>query len=64
MSYIELKNVEKVYSNGAVKAADGISFSGEKGEIIVVVGPSGAGKTTVLNLIGGMDSVSSRKNNS
>ncbi len=42
MSYIELENVKKVYNNGAVKAADGISFSGEKGEIIVIVGPSGA----------------------
>lgn len=42
MSYIELSNVIKTYNNGSVKAADGISFSGEKGEIIVVVGPSGA----------------------
>lgn len=44
MSYIELDDVVKTYNNGAVKAADGVSFSGEKGEIIVVVGPSGARK--------------------
>lgn len=42
MSYIELKDVVKLYKDGNVKAADGVSFSGEKGEIIVVVGPSGA----------------------
>lgn len=40
MSYIELKDVVKTYNNGKVKAADGVSFAGEKGEIIVVVGPS------------------------
>ena len=61
MSYIELDNVTKLYNNGKVKAADGVSFSGEKGEIIAIVGPSGAGKTTILNLIGGMDSVSGGK---
>lgn len=44
MSYIELDDVVKTYNNGAVKAADGVSFAGEKGEIIVVVGPSGARK--------------------
>ncbi len=44
MSYIELKNVVKTYNDGKVRAADGISFEGEKGEIIVVVGPSGARK--------------------
>lgn len=44
MSYIELDDVVKTYNNGVVKAADGVSFSGEKGEIIVVVGPSGARK--------------------
>lgn len=44
MSYIELENVIKLYSNGNVRAADGVSFSGEKGEIIIVVGPSGARK--------------------
>lgn len=44
MSYIELNNVTKTYNNGKVKAADGVSFTGEQGEIIVVVGPSGARK--------------------
>lgn len=61
MSYIELDNVVKTYNKGKVKAADGVSFKGEKGEIIIVVGPSGAGKTTVLNLIGGMDTVTDGK---
>jgi putative ABC transport system ATP-binding protein len=61
MSYIEVNNVVKLYNDGNVKAADGVSFTGEKGEIIVIVGPSGAGKTTILNLIGGMDSVTSGK---
>ena len=50
MSYIELKDVVKTYNNGAVKAADGISFAGEKGEIIVVVGPSGARKNYCFKL--------------
>lgn len=50
MSYIELKDVVKTYNNGAVKAADGISFAGEKGEIIVVVGPSGARKNYCFEL--------------
>lgn len=63
MSYIELKNVRKIYKMGEVeiKAADGIDFSCEKGEFVVVVGPSGAGKTTVLNILGGMDSLSEGK---
>ncbi len=57
MSYIELKDVVKKYVTGEVTvlAADGISFSVEKGEFVIVVGPSGAGKTTVLNILGGMD---------
>ena len=44
-----------------IKAADGISFQVEKGEFVVVVGPSGAGKTTVLNILGGMDSATTGK---
>lgn len=57
MSYIELKDVEKKYVTGEVTvlAADKISFCVEKGEFVVIVGPSGAGKTTVLNILGGMD---------
>lgn len=59
MAYIELKNVKKEYQMGTVKieAAKNVNFSIEKGELVVVLGPSGAGKTTVLNLLGGMDRV-------
>jgi putative ABC transport system ATP-binding protein len=58
-SFIELKNVEKNYAMGEVviKAVDNVSFSIDKGEFVVVVGASGAGKTTILNLLGGMDKV-------
>lgn len=61
MSYVELKNVRKEYKTGEVviKAADGIDFEFEKGEFVVIVGPSGAGKTTVLNILGGMDTLTS-----
>lgn len=60
-SFIELKNVKKIYSMGEViiKAVDNVSFSIEEGEFVVIVGASGAGKTTILNLLGGMDEVSS-----
>lgn len=61
MSYVELKDVRKEYKMGEVtiNAADGIDFTVEKGEFVVIVGPSGAGKTTVLNILGGMDIASS-----
>lgn len=61
MSYVELRNVTKEYRTGEVviKAADGINMSFEKGEFVVIVGPSGAGKTTVLNILGGMDTLTS-----
>ena len=61
MSFIELKGVVKTYKMGEIeiKAADNISFPIEKGEFVVVVGPSGAGKTTVLNILGGMDKATS-----
>lgn len=54
---VTMKDVTKVYHMGEVeiRAADGITFSIEKGEFAVVEGPSGAGKTTVLNILGGMD---------
>lgn len=54
---VTMQNVTKIYHMGEVEihAADGITFSIEKGEFAVVVGPSGAGKTTVLNILGGMD---------
>lgn len=56
-----LDQVTKTYQMGEVtiKAADGITFRAKKGEFVVVVGPSGAGKTTVLNILGGMDSATS-----
>ena len=61
MSYIEFKNVKKEYKMGEViiQALDDTNFSIEKGELTVIVGPSGAGKTTTLNILGGMDRVSS-----
>ena len=59
--FVKLDDVRKIYHMGEVEiaAADGISFQIEKGEFAVVVGPSGAGKTTVLNILGGMDTVTS-----
>ena len=61
MAYIALKDVTKLYQTGdiVIRAADGINFEMEKGEFVVIVGPSGAGKTTVLNILGGMDSATS-----
>lgn len=59
-SFVELKEVKKIYHMGEViiHAVDGIDFQIEKGEFVVIAGPSGAGKTTVLNILGGMDSCS------
>ena len=58
--YVKLENVTKIYKMGEVEihAVDGVDFSIQKGEFVVVVGPSGAGKTTVLNILGGMDTAS------
>ena len=55
--FVSLENVKKIYKMGEVEimAAAGIDFQIERGEFAVVVGPSGAGKTTVLNILGGMD---------
>jgi len=60
-AFVTLRDVRKEYRMGEVliKASDGISFELEKGEFVVIVGPSGAGKTTVLNMLGGMDTCDS-----
>ena len=57
MAFVEVKHVKKIYKMGEVviNAVDDMNFSIEKGEFVVIVGPSGAGKTTVLNILGGMD---------
>ena len=57
MAFVELKDVYKRYRTGEIvtAAADGVNFHMEKGEFVIIVGPSGAGKTTVLNMLGGMD---------
>lgn len=55
--FVKLQDITKIYKMGEVeiRAADGINFFVQKGEFVVIVGPSGAGKTTVLNILGGMD---------
>ena len=60
MSYITFEQVRKTYKMGEVtiNAVDGVDFTIEKGEFAIIVGPSGAGKTTVLNMLGGMDACS------
>ena len=61
MAYIEFKDVVRSYGSGSAKinALDGASFVVEKGELAVILGASGAGKTTALNILGGMDSATS-----
>ena len=61
MSFVSFEDVRKVYHTGEVEivAVDGVDFTIEQGELAIIVGPSGAGKTTVLNMLGGMDTVSS-----
>ena len=61
MAYIELKEVDKVYKMGEIelKALDKATFEIEKGELVVILGQSGSGKSTCLNIIGGMDAVTS-----
>lgn len=60
-NYVTFTDVVREYRTGqiSVRAADGISFSLDKGKFNVIVGPSGAGKTTVLNILGGMDAATS-----
>ena len=60
-SYVILKDVRKTYHMGevSINAVDGVNFVIKKGEFVVIVGPSGAGKTTILNILGGMDTVTS-----
>lgn len=61
MAYIEFKDVVKEYKMGevSIKALNNTNFQIEKGELVVIVGPSGAGKTTALNILGGMDTATS-----
>lgn len=58
---VEFKNVSKIYEVGTnkIKASDNLNFSINEGEFCIIVGPSGSGKTTILNLLGGMDNVTS-----
>ena len=61
MSFVSVRDVYKRYKMGeiTINASDGISFDIEKGELAIVLGPSGSGKTTVLNMLGGMDTIDS-----
>ena len=60
-SYIEFKNVKKTYKMGEVTidALKGVSFNIEKGDFVIIAGASGAGKSTILNILGGMDTPTS-----
>ncbi len=57
MSYIKFSDVKKTYRVGEVdiKALDGVNFEINKGELVIIAGASGAGKSTILNILGGMD---------
>lgn len=60
-SFIQFKDVKKTYKVGDIEihASNDVNFEVNKGEFVVIVGPSGAGKTTILNLLGGMDQATS-----
>ena len=57
MPYIEFRNVSKEYASGdsTIQALDAVNFSVEEGSLAIILGQSGAGKTTALNILGGMD---------
>ena len=61
MAFIEGKNLTKIYGSKEteIHALDGVSFNIEKGEFVVILGASGAGKSTMLNILGGMDRATS-----
>ena len=61
MAFIELKNVKKIYDNGKIKvnALQDTCFEIYEGEMVLILGPSGTGKSTLLNVIGGIDTVNS-----
>ena len=61
MAFIELKNVRKIYNSGEIKvnALQDTCFEIEEGEMVIILGPSGTGKSTLLNVIGGIDKVTS-----
>ncbi|MBR0420711.1 MAG: ATP-binding cassette domain-containing protein, partial [Erysipelotrichaceae bacterium] len=63
MAYIEFKDVSKIYQMGEVeiKALNILSFGIDMGEFVVILGASGAGKTTILNILGGMDTATTGK---
>lgn len=63
MAFIEFDDVKKTYQMGevSINALDGVSFGIDEGQFVIICGASGAGKSTILNLLGGMDTVTSGK---